>query len=182
MRIIAGEARGVPLEPPGDRSIRPTLDRVREALFSILFQRIVGGHFLDLFAGTGANGIEALSRGAATATFVDNDPQSLALIRRNLARARTSGLAQVMALDLPDGLDKLASHKGLYTIIYIDPPHAFTQMAMLLERIDTLQITAPQALVVLEHAKSELVPESAGHLRRTRQTFYGRTALSFYQG
>ena len=107
MRIIAGIARGRRIESPAGWSTRPTLDRVRESLFNILAPRVPGAAFLDLFAGTGANGLEALSRGAVRAVLVDNDPAALAVIRRNTTLCGFTDTAQCLRLDLPTGLDRI---------------------------------------------------------------------------
>ena len=107
MRIIAGEARGVRLATPAGRDIRPTLDRVREAFFSIIGPALPGCRFLDLFAGTGANGLEAASRGAAHADLVENDRTARALIEDNVTRTKLNDRVRVHALGLPDGLRRL---------------------------------------------------------------------------
>lgn len=180
MRVIAGHARGVVLEHPGALPIRPTLDRVREALFSILMPRIEGACFLDLFAGTGANGIEALSRGAALATFVDADPRAAALIRRNLAKTRLHAAARVLAARIPEELNKLADAEHPYNLIYLDPPHDYGPLTPLIERVHDTGLLSTQGMVVLEHATGAVVPPCAGTWTRLRQARYGRTTLSFF--
>ncbi|HNR29815.1 MAG TPA: 16S rRNA (guanine(966)-N(2))-methyltransferase RsmD [Candidatus Hydrogenedentes bacterium] len=180
MRVIAGRARGVRLEEPGDLAIRPTLDRVREALFSILGPRLPRAHFLDLFAGTGANGIEAISRGAASATFVDSHPRAVALIRRNLAKAGLHTDGRVLLLSVPEELPLIRRGDTRYDIVFADPPHAFNDFAGLLDGLAAGDLLAAQGVVVLEHDPRAAAPDAVGGLSRYRMARYGRTALSFF--
>ncbi len=185
MRIIAGTAKGTRLTAPTGREVRPTLDRVREALFSILMSRIEGVRFLDLFAGTGANGVEALSRGAASATFVDNDPRSLELVRRNLEAARLAEHGQVRRLELPKGLATLAREGTTYGIVFADPPYGFAKenpqaYGNLIEAASDARIAADGALFVIEHDSRVILPDSAGFFARVRTAKYGETALSIF--
>lgn len=180
MRVIAGTAKGIRLEAPRGLDIRPTLDRVREALFSILQPRIEGAAFLDLFAGAGANGIEALSRGAARAVFVDADPRALAAIRANLQRARLDARAMVMAQRLPAGLARIPHAATPFDLAFADPPYAFGAYAGLLEALSGGLLT-PEALVVVEHDARRPCVDQAGSFQRTRTATYGAAALSFYE-
>lgn len=179
MRIIAGEARGVRLAAPERRDVRPTLDRVREAFFSIVGPGLAGARFLDLYAGTGANGLEALSRGAAHAGFVESDPASRKLITENIARTKLGDRARVHAVSLPDGLSRLI-HESPFHFIYADPPHRFTDYAALFDAIDAIGLLAAGGVVVLEHATRTPVPESIGAYERVRTAAYGETTLSFF--
>lgn len=182
MRVISGSARGLHIEAPGDLPVRPSLDRVREAVFSILTPRLDGAHFLDLFAGTGANGIEALSRGAPAATFVDNHPAVIALIRRNLVKTRLHAAARVLLLNIPADFARLSSSSpDGFGIIYLDPPHDFGPLPPLLEALENACLLAPQGIVVVEHLSGMAMPDTVGGWSRTRQAAYGRTTLSFYQ-
>ena len=177
MRVVAGSARGLKLVPPvGDR-VRPTLDRVREALFNIIGPDLPGASFLDLFAGSGANGIEALSRGAVRAVFVDNHPESQACIRKNLASTRFEDKGQLTRNRLPEEMGRIG---GTYDVIFADPPYNFTDYEALLLAIDRAGILAEGGRVILEHASKEDVPEVAGGLEQVRQRRYGRATLSFY--
>lgn len=180
MRIIAGSAKGTRLTPPPDRSVRPTLDRVREACFSILGPVIGGARFLDLFAGTGANGLEALSRGAAHADLVDSNRESRAIIEDNIARTRMSGRATLHSFSLPEGLQRFTG-KPPYNVIYADPPHAFTGHTALLTAILDAGILAPEGVILIEHATRTTLPESVDSLQRVRDAAYGETTLSFYR-
>lgn len=180
MRVIGGTARGRRLEAPRGARVRPTLDRVRESLFNILAPRLEGAGFLDLFAGSGANGIEALSRGASHCTFVDNEEQSLRVLRKNLDITGLSGEARVRRLPLPGGLARLGEEGSRYNLIFADPPYVFNRYDTLLNTIREAGLLEDQGLIVLEHsARSELQDQLGGYgcVRRNR---YGDTALSFY--
>lgn len=180
MRIIAGEARGVRLATPAGRDVRPTLDRVREAFFSMVGPALPGCRFLDLFAGTGANGLEALSRGAAHAGFVESDATARKLIAENVARTKLGDRARVHTLTLPAGLSRLV-HDEPYQFIYADPPHGMTDYAPLLDAIQTHGLLAADGMLVIEHATRTEMPEEIGAFARVRQAKYGATTLSFFQ-
>ncbi|MDI3522165.1 MAG: hypothetical protein PWP43_347 [Bacillota bacterium] len=179
MRIIAGRERGRRLLCPAGRRVRPTSDRVREALFDILQHRVPGAKVLDLFAGTGALGIEALSRGARCAVFVDNHPASLAVVRANLERCRLAARAQVVKADALAYVARAGGWDEPYEIIFADPPYRSGMGAALLHAINPA-LLARDGLVVYEHARGEELPEAAGDLTRLRQQRYGDTMLSFY--
>jgi len=192
MRIIAGKAKGVRLSAPKGLEIRPTLDRVREALFSIIGPRIEGAAFLDLFAGTGANGIEALSRGARLCAFVDHDRRALAAIERNLEAAHLADLAEIHRLTLPEGLRELSppgsrvacqsgdwrSREG-YDFIFADPPYAIDSYESLLSGIADGSLLAPDGMVIIEHAARIVIKGDNTGLEEVRLAKYGDTALSF---
>jgi 16S rRNA (guanine966-N2)-methyltransferase len=185
MRVIAGTARGVRLVAPSGTDVRPTLDRVRESLFNILMPRIEGARFLDLYAGTGANGIEALSRGADSATFVDNDPRSLAVIERNLGAAKLRQSADVRRLDLPEGLRTLWADGKTYDVIFADPPFTTREGApveydRLLSAIDSAHVLGEGGLIVVEHSSRVALSEQKARFTRFRVGKYGEIALSFF--
>ncbi|MBI2431398.1 MAG: 16S rRNA (guanine(966)-N(2))-methyltransferase RsmD [Candidatus Hydrogenedentes bacterium] len=177
MRIIAGTARGVRLASPPDQEIRPTLDRIRESLFNIIAPEVPGGRFLDLFAGTGANGLEALSRGAGEVTFVDDTSRALELVRENLRRTRLTGRVTCLQLKLPQGIRRL---NGPFDIIFADPPYRYGAYLELLETIGSLKLLAPQGMTIVEHDRKSAIPPSAGTLKQFRQKRYGDTVLSFF--
>ncbi len=177
MRVIAGTAKGMRLSAPQGRHIRPTLDRVREALFNILAGRIEEARFLDLFSGTGANGIEALSRGAASATLVDCDPHSIALAKKNLAATRLTPRATTLKSTLPEGLARV---HGPFDLIYLDPPHAFTDHDGILQALSDQDLMAGGGLVIVEHAPKTALSGTVGAYTRSQERRYGNTTLSFY--
>jgi len=181
MRVIAGTAGGIRLDVP-KRDVRPTMDRVKAAIFSSLGDAIIEAHVLDLFAGTGALGIEALSRGAASTRFVDHDRQSVAAIERNLARTRFAG--RVVQRDVFDFLRQPVS-KEVFDIIFADPPYertsggeSFTEL--LLANDQLIEMTKPLGTFVLEKAPTEKTPECA-RWRITRAKKYGATEVLFLQ-
>ncbi|MDX9972684.1 MAG: 16S rRNA (guanine(966)-N(2))-methyltransferase RsmD [FCB group bacterium] len=180
MRVIAGTLKGRRLEAPKGEQVRPTLDRVRESLFNILAPRIVGVNFLDLYAGSGANGIEALSRGAARCTFVDNGALALRALGNNLDNTGLAAKARVRRLSLPEGLARLAEAQERYDLVFADPPYGLDVHERLLTSIKELGLLADQGLIVLEHATSMALPESVGPCERVRQARYGHTTLSLY--
>jgi 16S rRNA (guanine(966)-N(2))-methyltransferase RsmD len=180
MRIIAGEAKGFTLEVPKRLQIRPTLDRVREALFSILGPNLAGAHFLDLFAGTGANGMEALSRGVASCTFVDVSQKALDFLEPNLRKTGFWNRSTLRRYDLSRSLTPLMAKGAGYDIVFADPPYSFGHYHILLEQLSEPGLVVPDGIVVLEHSKKTDLPLSAGRLQQTRQYGYGDTKLSFY--
>ena len=182
MRVIAGRARGYPLRSVRDRSVRPTPDRVREALFSILGDRVKDRPFLDLYAGSGAVGIEALSRGASEVTFVEKSRAAIAVIHSNLSRCGFEGGGRVIGADVVDLLRRGELAEESFAVAYIDPPYESTEGALVLRELErTPPAVAETELIVFEHRRKAPPPETAGFLVRTRTAFYGDTALSFYQ-
>ncbi len=181
LRVIAGSARNRVLAAPEGRETRPTGERVREAFFSMVQTRLPGSLFADLYAGSGAMGIEALSRGAARAVFVDNAPKALRVLRDNLKTAGVASLADVHHLDAPADLSRLHRPGNGYDIIFADPPYRFGQYAELLETLGRTRLAAPDGLVAIEHTIRTEMPETAGGfvLEQTRR--YGDSAMSIYR-
>lgn len=179
MRVIGGTARGRTLEAPRGMQVRPTLDRVRESLFNILAPSLPNARFLDLFAGSGANGIEALSRGAIHATFVDNDARSLAVIRKNLDTLDFKKDVRVLKYSLPAGLERLDGEEPFH-IIYADPPYVFARHERLLELIRTHHLLAQGGLIVVEHGARMVLPDDVACYACDRRNRYGEAALSFF--
>lgn len=178
MRVIAGTAKGIHLVAPKGLDVRPTLDRVREALFSILGPDIEGARFLDLYAGTGANGIEALSRGAATAVFVENDPRSIAAIEANLKAAKVQTRAEIKRISIPTGLRTLSGRKFEY--IFADPPYVAPDYSILLKAVRDNDLLVPQGILVIEHSARTKLDQNSAPWMPYRRADYGETALSFF--
>src|SRR5215213_10272553 len=153
MRIIAGTARGIRLAPV-PRGVRPTSDRVRESVFNALGQFFDGGYVLDLYAGTGALGLEALSRGCERAVFVEKDRRALAAIWENLRRARLADRAQVVASDVGRALDRLHTDGRQFSLIFADPPYriAAKEVGGVLSRLGALLV--PGGRVVIESGEA----------------------------
>jgi 16S rRNA (guanine966-N2)-methyltransferase len=179
MRVIAGSAGGVRLAAP-TRGVRPTMDRIKAAIFSSLGEAIVGARVLDLFAGTGALGIEALSRGAASVVFVEDDRQSLDLIEKNLAKTKLKG--RVRHQDVFDFL-RQASNVDKFQIILADPPygktrHGESHTEKLLDNKSLPQLLERHGIFVFEKRPSETLPEKQ-FWRIIRQKTYGATEVLF---
>jgi 16S rRNA (guanine(966)-N(2))-methyltransferase RsmD len=186
MRVIAGIYRRRILKSLKGLSMRPTSDRLRETLFNVLGSNVAGSRFLDLFAGTGAIGIEAFSRGAAEVVFIENHPPAVALIRRNLASLHIRSGATVLASDALRALEKLASRlRGEptgYDFVFLDPPYAAAKdYARVLEFLGSANLLASSGIVVAEHRRSFELPEEIGSLRCYRVLKQGDAALSFYR-
>jgi 16S rRNA (guanine966-N2)-methyltransferase len=170
VRVIAGTLKGRRLESPTWGGVRPTSDRLRETLFNVLAPRIGGARFLDGYAGTGAVGIEAWSRGARQVAFVDGDPRARALIARNIARC---GIADSCVI-----IRATFTALGVFDIALLDPPYDDPPELVI---ADTAALIAPSGVLVLEHARRRAAPEAAAKLRRSRQIRSGDSMLSFYE-
>ena len=186
MRVIAGIYRSRILKTLKGLALRPTSDKLRETLFNVLGPDLTGAHFVDLFAGTGAIGIEALSRGAAEVIFIENHPPAATLIRRNLESLEVRSGATVLAVDALRGLAMLATRKleaaPAFTHIFLDPPYAASKdYSRVLEFLGAADLLAPAGLVIAEHRRNFDLPEEAGALRRFRVLKQGDAALSFYR-
>jgi 16S rRNA (guanine(966)-N(2))-methyltransferase RsmD len=180
MRIIAGTLKGRRLKSPTWDGLRPTSDRLRETLFNILAPRIAGARVLDGYAGTGAVGIEALSRGAAAVTFVEQDRRAQALIAENLAHCGISGGYAIIQASAERAIVELHARGATFDLILLDPPYADHDTQITTVLTESAALVAPDGLVVLEHARRRHVPTSAGPLAQTRIVNAGDSALTFY--
>jgi 16S rRNA (guanine966-N2)-methyltransferase len=181
MRVIAGRFGGRPLRAPRGRGTRPTSDRVRESLFSVLGD-LTGCRVADLYAGTGALGIEALSRGAAWVTFVEHDPAALAALRANLKALELTAAASVV----PQPVERAGASLGAeapYDLVLCDPPWAEVDHAVstLLRLLPTLALPAGSRVVIEHAARSPLVPPEGWPLPLVDRRRWGDTAVSIYQ-
>ena len=179
MRIIAGAFKGRVLAPVKGRT-RPTAAKVREAIFAILGPVVQGVLLLDLFAGTGALGIEALSRGAAQAIFVEDHPEALKGLRRNLEALGLLDRSQVLPLPVVAALRKLAAQEGRFGLVFLDPPYGGGAAADTLRALAGAGLLLPQARVVAEHSRRETLPEAAGILALDTLRRYGDTQVAIY--
>ena len=150
MRVIAGKARRLPLVAPEGRDTRPTTDRIKETLFNILQDDVPGSYFLDLFSGSGGIGIEALSRGAREAVFVEFGKEALACIRANLSKTKLMDQAMVLPVEVTYGISKLAKMGKKFDIIYADPPYQKGFEPKILDLLAGSGIMKPGTLVILE--------------------------------
>jgi len=186
MRVIAGTYRSRILKSLKGLALRPTSDRLRETLFNVLAPNISGSRFVDLFAGTGAIGIEALSRGAAEVVFIENHAPAVTLIRRNLESLGINSGVTVLAVDALRGLALLAARKNsgarAFEIIFLDPPYAAAaDYSRVLEFLGSADLLATGGIVIAEHRRNFDLLEEAGALRRFRVLKQGDAALSFYR-
>jgi 16S rRNA (guanine(966)-N(2))-methyltransferase RsmD len=184
MRVIAGTYRSRPLAAPRGMKTRPTSDRLRETLFNILAPRIAGCRFLDLYAGTGAVGIEALSRGAEHVWFVENAVAAVKVIHANLASLKIARGYTVEARSVIAALERMSQQKVVADIVFLDPPYeADTEYARALDFLGSvrgLTILAPDTVVAAEHRSKSALAERYGALERTRLVKQGDAALSFF--
>ena len=183
MRVIAGTFRSRPLAAPPGLSTRPTSDRLRETLFNVLAPRIQGAAFLDLYAGSGAIGIEALSRGAANVTFVERAAPALKVLRANLDHLSLTQGVRIHAGSVVSYLRGPRSGAAEFDIVFLDPPYdAASEYAAVLNLLggEALAFLATGAIVIAEHRKKEKLDPLYGSLERTRLLEQGDAALSFY--
>ena len=178
MYVIAGSHKGRRLLGPKAHDLRPTSGRVKEALFSILGDRIVGASLLDLFAGTGAIGIEAMSRGAERVVFVESRPESLRLLRANLRQCALLHRAEIHTGEVLSYLQHHTLDHGAFDIIFADPPYRDDSANTLLPLLGHNAMIRPHTVVILEHPTASHIPLQVGVLSRARQYRYGDTSLS----
>jgi len=186
MRVIAGTFRSRQLKSLKGLALRPTSDRLRETLFNVLAVRIEGSRFIDAFAGTGAVGIEAISRGAGEVVFIENHLPAAKLIQKNLDALEIRTGAQVFPVDALRALERLVTaHKPgtpPFDIVFLDPPYAATEeYRRILDCLGDTPFFADGSLVVAEHSRKFALPEQIGALERVRVLHQGDASLSFYR-
>ena len=178
MRVISGTARGTVLKTPDGLATRPTTDRVKEALFSIIQFEIPGAAVLDLFGGTGQLGIEALSRGAKSAVFVDAREDACKLIRENLKRTRLENDGKVVRADYMEYLNRC---REKFDIILLDPPYAEVFLENSLKRITEIDILQSGGIIIAERPMGKELPWEFEGYSRSRDYKYGNTLLTIYR-
>jgi 16S rRNA (guanine(966)-N(2))-methyltransferase RsmD len=178
MRVITGKARGVALKTPDGMLTRPTADRVKEALFSIIHFDVPGAKVLDLFAGTGQLGIEALSRDAASAVFVDEREDACKLIKENLKRTKLEAQAKVVRSDY---LSFLKHCRDKFDIILLDPPYAEIFLENSLKQITEIDILQSGGIIVAERPMGKELPWDFPGYSRSKDYKYGKTLLTLYR-
>ncbi len=179
MRIIAGSLKGRTLAPVKGR-IRPTAAKVREAIFNIIGEAVREARVLDLFAGTGALGIEALSRGARDAVFVEEDTPALKVLRRNLETLGLEDRSRVLPLSVNAALKKLATQGEAFGLVFLDPPYGRDAAAATLRSLAASCLLQVRAWVVAEHSRRETLPEAIDSLALYRLRRYGDTQVAVY--
>jgi 16S rRNA (guanine(966)-N(2))-methyltransferase RsmD len=181
LRVISGSLKGRKIRSLEGEGVRPTSDRVKEALFNILMGRIDESIFLDLFAGTGNVGIEALSRGAEFCYFVDKNLSSVRCIIENITKLDLKSSCKVLHMDAFVALDMFHKKGIKFDIIFLDPPYHQNLSEKALKRIASLQVLKEGGVVVAEVHKREELKEKYGNLKKVKESNYGETILVFYE-
>jgi 16S rRNA (guanine966-N2)-methyltransferase len=182
MRVIAGKFRSRRLKSPGSLRLRPTSDRLRETLFNVLGPTTEDSLFIDLYSGTGAIGIEAVSRGAREVIFVEKHPAIARLLRQNLDALEIRSGIELITADAGKALAKLAARHIVADFIFLDPPYDdHDQYESTLEFLNTSHLLAPATLVIAEHFDAASLPDRYTRLERVRVIEQGEAALSFYK-
>jgi 16S rRNA (guanine(966)-N(2))-methyltransferase RsmD len=176
MRVIAGTLKGRRIDAPHWPGLRPTSDKLRETLFNVLAPRIAGARVLDGYAGTGAVGIEALSRGAAHVTFVERDPRAVGLIEANLQRCAVYDRYAIIRAGFARAGEQLAG--SAFDIVFLDPPYGAAELSAALDLAPA--VVAPGGMLVVEHARRDHAKDRTGPLAKTRDLLSGDSALAFY--
>ena len=178
MRVISGKARGVSLKTPEGITTRPTADRVKEAMFSIIHFDLPGAMVLDLFGGTGQLGIEALSRGAKSVDFIDKEESACKLIRENLRRSKFENYANVIRSEYDVFLKRCTNH---YDIVFLDPPYAEVFLENSLKLITEIDILQSSGIIVAERPVGKELPWDFEGFERSRDYKYGNTLITIYR-
>lgn len=180
MRVIAGTLGGRRLVAPRGLETRPTADRVKEALFMAL-EPLTGLRVVDLFAGSGSLGIEALSRGAESAEFVDDDGRALEALRTNLRTLGLEAQARARRIVLPRGIARIAGALAAADLVLLDPPYGGNRALAMLETLGETEVLRAGVRVVAEHGLRDALPERVGRLARERERRYGQTLVTTYR-
>lgn len=179
MRIITGTAKGFRLKAPRGLDVRPTGDRVKESMFNIIAAHIAEADVLDLFAGTGNLGLEALSRGARSAVFVDSSSTSLSVLKENALHTRLAERAEYIRADAVKIIDRLFEAGRNFDLIFCDPPYNKGFTTAILGKLEEKMILKPEGILILEHSKHETCQASTNSIRVMRREKYGETVVTF---
>jgi 16S rRNA (guanine966-N2)-methyltransferase len=179
IRIIGGELKGRKLVAVPGRQTRPTADRVRESMFNILGDRVRDALVLDLFAGTGAMGIEALSRGAGSVLFADNDKRALTALGKNVKVCSLASRAKIIKWDILKNLNITTAFQHAFNLVFIDPPYNKNMIQSTLSNLDKSKCIENGACVAIEHSPQEPIPEKDKRFKISDQRRYGKTLVSF---
>ncbi len=180
MRIIAGSAKGRVLKSPRRGNVRPTADRVKETIFNVLGQWLDGERVLDLYAGIGGLGLEALSRGAAHVTFVEQDPNVMSTLAENIQMLGFGPATTTLLKPVDRAVSSLRGKGASFTLVFADPPYAALAGEDTLRALEASAVMPREARLVFEHDRRELLPERVGTLERTDERRFGDTLVSFY--
>ncbi|MGZ9584697.1 16S rRNA (guanine(966)-N(2))-methyltransferase RsmD [Paenibacillus marinisediminis] len=181
MRVISGTARGRSLKPVPGMGTRPTTDKVKEALFSMIGPYFEGGNVLDLFAGTGGLGIEALSRGMDRAVFIDMDPKAIEVIKHNVQVTQLAKQAEIYRNDAKRAIKALAKRGTSFELIFLDPPYRFIDADELILDMHEKGLVHKDATIVIEHDAGHSYPEQIDVYKMWKRSEYGETVLTIYR-
>ncbi|MCL2527022.1 MAG: 16S rRNA (guanine(966)-N(2))-methyltransferase RsmD [Defluviitaleaceae bacterium] len=180
MRVIAGKARRTALAAPKGQATRPTADRVKENLFNIISHYVPGARFLDLFCGSGAIGVEALSRGAETAVFVDISKDAILATNSNIARTRLEKQSKVLQMCVIQAITKLKFDGNCFDIIFMDPPYNSTLFPQVAKALETASLLSDEGILIAEIGADEPLPDVSPFVLEDNRT-YGNTQLLLYK-
>lgn len=180
MRVIAGSARGIKLDTIEGLATRPTTDRVKEALFSMLHNDLYGASVLDLFSGSGGLAIESASRGAEKVTVVENSKKCIEVIKKNIQKTKLNDKIEVVHGEV-EGFMKRQKDEAIYDFIIMDPPYLKGFIEPLLEIIDSKGLLNTQGKIIIEHDMKDVLQDTYGNLYLDKKKKYGKTAVSVYR-
>lgn len=180
MRIIAGLRKGKKLFSPDGNHTRPTSDRMREAVFSMIGEEILGSTVLDLFAGTGALGLEALSRGAGHCTFVDNSPEAILLLKKNVDVCQMKNQSVVIQKNVDIGLSFLSAHAP-FSFVFMDPPYGKENLTLTFQWLHEYHLLSAKATLIVETAQKKLLSFPNAFFTLQKERVYGKSKVSFLQ-
>ena len=180
MRVFGGTLQGRRLQTCRVESLRPTSEKIREAIFNILSPLVAEGSVLDLFAGTGSLGIEALSRGMERAVFVERNATIISFLKKNISHCHLEEKSEVLGFTVSKGLKILKSRNEKFALIFLDPPYQEKLAGKTLREISEAQLVTQDGLVIVEHSSKEILEESYGRLKMDDQRTYGQTLVSFF--
>ena len=181
LRIISGECKGRLLKTVSGSSTRPTTDRVKESVFSILQLRLPGSSILDLFSGTGNLGLEAMSRGGKDAVFVEKDPGALAVLRENCRTLEYMDTTEILPCDVRKAIPLLSARKRVFDIVFMDPPYSHDLEVPTITALDACHLVKEDGIIVVEHLLLDEQQDSIGSFIRYDLRKYGNTAISLYR-
>lgn len=181
MRVVAGQAKGLPLKAVPGKTTRPTTDKVKESIFNMIGPFFDGGTAVDLFAGSGGLGIEALSRGIEHAVFTDKDKKAIDTIQANLQKTKMEDQAQVYRADAERALKAMKKNGVSARLLFLDPPYHMEKAYGLMERAAEIGLLEEGAIVVCEHDRDIELPDETEHCIRFKKELYGNTIISIYR-
>jgi 16S rRNA (guanine966-N2)-methyltransferase len=181
MRVVAGSKKGHPLQAVPGKGTRPTVDKVKESIFNMIGPYFEGGLVLDLYAGTGGLGIEALSRGASKCIFIDANRKAVSVILQNLDSTGLREQAEVYRNDADRALQALKKRELVFDIVFLDPPYAEQKIESQIAMMYDHGLLAPDAIIVTEHDAKDVLCEQIGAVIKIKEVTYGLTAITIYQ-